>query len=249
MDDLTEILERLRAQHSSTGSKSEYECPDCRDTGFVMRDIGNGIQIAQRCRCYIMRRSRERMERSGLSEELHRKTFNNFDTQNMPQLINAKVKAQQYVQNFTAFEHERCNSIMFSGQSGAGKTHIGTAICNGLMEQGIAVVYMAYRNAITKIKQILTDEIGYERELDKYMQDRVLYIDDLLKGKVTESDINILYEIINYRYMNNKPIIISTEKSQVELLEFDEAIGSRIIEMCRGNIVQLRGKELNYRLS
>lgn len=249
MDDLAKMLERLKAQHSNAGSKSAYKCSDCRDTGFVMRDIGNGSQIAQRCKCYIANRTKERMERSGLSEELNKKTFNSFDTQNMPQLVNAKVKAQQYVQGFTAFEHERCNSIMFSGQSGAGKTHIGTAICSSLIGQGIEVVYMAYRNAITKIKQILIDEIGYERELDKYMRARVLYIDDLLKGKVTESDINILYEIINYRYMNNKPIIISTEKSQVELLEFDEAIGSRIIEMCRGNIIQLRGKELNYRLS
>lgn len=73
-------------------------------------------------------------------------------------------------------------------------------------------------------------------------------VDDLLKGRITESDVNILYEIVNYRYMNNLPFIISTEKSIGELLSFDEAIGSRIIEMCRGNIVQLQGKELNYRL-
>ena len=58
-----------------------------------------------------------------------------------------------------------------------------------------------------------------------------------------------MYEIVNYRYMNNMPIIISTEKSLNDLLIFDEAIGSRLIEMCRRNIIQLQGKELNYRLS
>ena len=134
-------------------------------------------------------------------------------------------------------------------QVGAGKTHLGVAICNNLMNRNVAVCYMAYRNAVTKIKQVMTDEPEYNRVLRPYMQTRVLYIDDLLKGRVTESDVNILYEIVNYRYMNNLPMIISTEKSIEGLLEFDEAIGSRIIEMCRGNIVQLRGKELNYRLT
>ena len=126
---------------------------------------------------------------------------------------------------------------------------MGIAICSNLMSKNVAVSYMSYRNTVTRIKQKLTDEQEYDRELAKYMQARVLYIDDLLKGRITESDVNILYEIVNYRYMNNLPFIISTEKSIDGLLDFDEAIGSRIIEMCRGNIVQLEGKELNYRLS
>ncbi len=70
----------------------------------------------------------------------------------------------------------------------------------------------------------------------------------MLKGRLTETDVNVMYEIVNYRYMNNLPLIISTEKNLDELLVFDEATGSRIIEMCIGNIIYLEGKELNYRL-
>ena len=81
----------------------------------------------------------------------------------------------------------------------------------------------------------------------KSLRNRFL-IDDFLKGKLSESDVNIMYEIINYRYMNRLPIIISTEKSLDELLDFDEAVGSRIIEMCRYNIVKFSGRELNYRI-
>ena len=80
------------------------------------------------------------------------------------------------------------------------------------------------------------------------MDTAVLYIDDMLKGRLTETDVNVMYEIVNYRYMNNLPLIISTEKNLDELLVFDEATGSRIIEMCIGNIIYLEGKELNYRL-
>lgn len=80
------------------------------------------------------------------------------------------------------------------------------------------------------------------------MEAAVLYIDDMLKGKLTETDVNVMYEIVNYRYMNNLPLIASTEKDLEGLLVFDEATGSRIIEMCRDNIVFLKGKKLNYRM-
>lgn len=43
-------------------------------------------------------------------------------------------------------------------------------------------------------------------------------------------------------------VIQGTEKSPNDLLVFDEAIGSRLLEMCKGNIISLQGKELNYRL-
>ena len=71
---------------------------------------------------------------------------------------------------------------------------------------------------------------------------------DFLKGKITEADINIVYEIVNYRYNNHLPLIISTEKTLDDLISFDEAVGSRLIEMCRGHIIVFEGRKLNYRL-
>ena len=65
---------------------------------------------------------------------------------------------------------------------------------------------------------------------------------------MTDTDVNVMYEIINYRYMNNLPLIISTEKDLEGLLLFDEATGSRIIEMCLDNIVWIESRELNYRM-
>lgn len=225
----------------------DYECELCKDSGYILT-VEDGIEIAKQCKCYKLRQAKDLMERSGISQEFRKKGFGNFDTKNISQLEDAKKKAVKYVRMFGEMEHGRQNSIMFSGQVGSGKTHLGTAISSSLMNQGIAVVYMAYRNAVTKIKQHVTDEEEYSREVNLYSKARVLYIDDFLKGRLTETDVNIMYEIINYRYMNNLPIIISTEKSLDELLEFDEAVGSRMIEMCRGNIVTLQGKELNYRL-
>lgn len=250
MDEFQAKLERLKQKHSHRiDAEPEYKCPKCKDTGFLYLTDGNGREMVCRCDCYAIRQAREMIQHSGISAEFQKKTFNNFDTKGNEQLANAKKKAMQYVENFEKTEHNRYNSIMFCGQVGAGKTHLGTATCGAIMDRGIAVIYMAYRNAVTKIKQKIVKEEDYNREVNRYTSARVLYVDDLLKGKLTETDVNIMYEIVNYRYMNNMPIVISTEKSPNELLMFDEAIGSRVIEMCRGNIIQLQGKELNHRLN
>jgi DNA replication protein DnaC len=140
----------------------------------------------------------------------------------------------------------RGNRIFVTGNSG--KTHLSIAISNKLMEQGVGVRYMQYREVITHLKQNIVDEEFYQREMSKYKNAPVLLMDDLYKGKTTESDINLVYEIINHRYLKGMPIILSCEYSVDKLLDFDEAIGSRIAEMCKGRIVEFIGTELNDRL-
>ena len=77
---------------------------------------------------------------------------------------------------------------------------------------------MPYRDIIIAIKQNMLDSEMYRKTLNKYKKIDVLLIDDLFKGQRTQSDLNIMFEIINYRYMNNLPMIISTEFTVEELL-------------------------------
>ena len=107
---------------------------------------------------------------------------------------------------------------------------------------------MPYRDEITRLKQEVTDEYAYNAHIGRLKNARVLFIDDMLKGRVTESDTNILYEVINHRYLAKLPLIISTEKTTQELLEYDEAIGSRLLEMSKGYIVEFDKSTPNYRL-
>jgi len=53
---------------------------------------------------------------------------------------------------------------------------------------------------------------------------------------------------VNYRYFNNLPMIISTEKGGEDLIKIDEAIGSRILEMAKDYNMELKGGKLNYRI-
>ena len=109
-------------------------------------------------------------------------------------------------------------------------------------------MYMEYRVAITGLKRNMLDDIYYRNQIGKYQNAKVLIIDDLFKGKITESDLNIIFEIINHRYFNGLPVVISSEKTEMDLLDIDEAIGSRIMEMCKGRMIVFEGVDLNYRL-
>lgn len=167
--------------------------------------------------------------------------------------------AIDYCRNFDAIRDTEHNSIAFLGQVGSGKTHLSIAIANYLMKQHVGVRYMQYREDIMKIKQSAVDEIAYTREINKYKNATVLLIDDLYKGAVyknrmgyeavNEADLRAMFEIINYRYLKKAPMIISSEYTVDQLLDFDEAISSRIIERCKGYIIELHGMELNYRLA
>ena len=93
-----------------------------------------------------------------------------------------------------------------------------------------------------------------EEKLEEIKRVEVLYIDDLFKTKddipPTAADINIAFEVINYRYNNPELItIISCQQMFAELLTVDEATASRIAEMCGEYSLSIaRDIKRNYRL-
>ena len=64
----------------------------------------------------------------------------------------ARDKAIDYIKSFSDIEKHRENNFCLMGQSGAGKTHIITAIGKALLDKKIPVVYMPYLEAIRELK-------------------------------------------------------------------------------------------------
>ena len=89
----------------------------------------------------------------------------------------------------------------------------------------------------------------YTKTISKYQLCEVLLIDDLFKGKINESDINIMFEIINYRYLKFLPIIVSSEFSIDRLLAFDEGLAQEFMKCAKDYVVEIE-KDIrnNYRL-
>ena len=226
------------------------KCEICNGTTWIFYRNEEGYNMAKPCKCRERVIANRLFTSSGISEEDGKKGFNLFNTFNEQALINAKNTSISYVQNFKKIENNRINSIMLCRSSVRGKTTLGLAVANNLISSGVGVRYMPYRDEVTALKQQLADKNKYiyDDHIYRLKNARVLFIDDLLKGKINETDINILYEIINFRYLQRKPVIISTEKTLEQLLDFDEAIGSRLIEMSKGYIVVFDNNTPNYRL-
>lgn len=224
-------------------------CPKCGGSMWITWKDEQGCDMARRCECFEPTMAKRRIARSGISEPFRAKGFKNFDTRGIAQLEKAFTICVDYCKNYPDIKELRHNSILLLGQVGSGKTHLALASANALLDfQKVRVVYMPYREMATRLKQNITDEEAYNKAINELKTAPMLVIDDLLKGKTTDSDINILFEIVNYRYVCNLPLIVTSEKTTGELLDFDGAIGSRLVEMAEGRIIEFKGNELNYRL-
>lgn len=133
--------------------------------------------------------------------------------------------------------------------SGAGKTHLLVALINNFVsKKKKKIVYMRYIDASTELKQNVLNGDVYQRKIRKYKNAEILVIDDLFKNGYTESDLRITSEIISHRYINNLPIMLSSEYLLKDLINIDKAIGGRIKEMSQNYLYEIIGVENNYRM-
>lgn len=239
--------EALRCQwgNAADGSLDGLDCPVCHNRGYMVEVDENGNQACVECSCMARRRSLKRIERSGLRDALVSYTFDAFRTDE-PWQAQMKQKAQA----FLADNEGKWFAAM--GSVGSGKSHICTAICGELLNAGLEVRYMLWRDEGARLKAVVNDSEAYSRLIEPLKTVKVLYIDDLFKtqaGKeVTQGDINLAFELLNYRYVNKRLVtILSSEKTIEDILNIDEAVGSRIYERCKDYYLRLTGRK-NWRL-
>lgn len=229
-----------------------YNCPLCRNKGYIVNlteTDGYYSRSFEDCKCVEVRNSIMRMKRSGLKDIIKDYTFDKFeDTE--PWQKTLKTAAMEYAKNPEGW-------LFLGGQSGCGKTHLCTAVCRESLLAGKSVQYMLWRDDVTKLKSAVTDSEEYGKMMDRFKNADVLYIDDLFKtGKVdsgfqkpTAADINVAFEILNYRYNNPSLLtIISSELSEDELLDIDEATGGRIYERAKKAFSIAQDRKKNYRI-
>lgn len=232
------------SQNVNDYQESNYKCNKCRDMLFIMQEDGT----AKECECRPLRIAEDKLQASGVSEEFRKKRFENFDYSRSKETMLAYSIAKSYSKDFEEIRVTRENSVMLIGQVGSGKTHLAIAISNVLLDKGIGVIYMPYRDSITNLKQSILNAENYQREISKYKNAQVLLIDDLFKGEATPSDIKTMFEILDYRYFKNLPVIVTSEKTVDDLIKIDEAVGSRLYEMSKDYVAELQGEKLNYRI-
>lgn len=225
-------------------------CEKCGGHGFIFYRNEQGYEMAKECECRARMVTETRMRASGISQAFLTKTIEEFQTKGNGVLENAKRMAADYVEHFLEREHDANNSVMFLGNPGSGKTHLSLAIGNALMrEKGVSCLYMPYRETMMELKQLaMNDKYKYEEKMYSLTTARLIIVDDLYKGSVTEADLNYIFQIMNQRYLNQLPFLLSSEKTPADLLGIDEAIGSRLLEQSKGRTVVFNDKKMNHRI-
>lgn len=245
-----------------------YSCKACKDKGFILENIpaldeeGNQkvwptgkpmfVEILKDCVCAKKRQSEHLLKFSEITDEFKKMTFRRFITEGKPEAIKEAFEcAKDYFVEFDHIKDKRCNSISLLGQPGAGKTHLLTALANNLIiKKQVSVLYFPFVEGFNDLKN---DFDLLEEKLTKMKRIGVLFIDDLFKGRdyPTPFQIEQMFAVINYRYLNHKPIMVSSEKTVDELCDIDEALGTRIYEMSKNYTVVIKGdrKVLNHRLA
>ena len=133
--------------------------------------------------------------------------------------------------------------LILVGNNGVGKTHLACSIANELIKNRIPIIYGTLINLLAELKNSYdSDNNISEIEIIKlYEKVDLLIIDDLGKEKPSEWGLEKLFTIINSRYENNLPVIITTNYNQNSLaerlslngeIETANSIISRLYEMC-----------------
>jgi DNA replication protein DnaC len=233
---LQRIVDRMNAE---IGNLPDFDCEICKNKGFVFLADGDR-EIAQQCKCVVTRSNIRHMRSIGLDLDdcgLERYTA----TEGWQKL--AKQTAIDYSNHLEGW-------FFIGGAVGCGKTLLCSSILKEQLHKGMSAKYMAWRDEAGRLKATVNDNAEYLKLIEPLKTVGILYIDDFFKAaSITKGDVNLAFEIINSRYVNKRPTIISCELSIDDIISIDEALGSRIYERTKGHYVYIKGGERkNYRM-
>ena len=206
------------------------------------------------CKKYALKERADKLkEKANLNKRFKIRTFDNFKAYT-PELKKALEKAKKYADLLPQIIDDGTN-IVFEGHGcvGTGKTHLAYSIANYGLDNGIPVKVV---NATELVNTVSYSNL--DKELKQSLLDiELLVIDDLGKECGYDWLLFELYGILNHRYENCKPTVITTEDTIGELRKHykvstkdgikdrGKSIFSRICE----NVVIVNMQGNDYRLN
>lgn len=201
------------------------------------------IRVFCLCRCAVEKRDsewaaeREKKEMDRLRKmrdvamsdpKLRSATFESSDNRN-PETM---AKLKRYADNFDQAREENIGLCLVGGV-GTGKSYAAACVANRLLDKGTAVL-------MTNFSRVLNALSGYEVDKNAYIRDLVkfplLILDDFGIERSTQFSQEMVYNVIDARYRENLPLIVTTNISWNEMKNpadmTHQRIYDRITEMC-----------------
>jgi|TARA_B110000263_G_C15290222_1_gene502889 DNA replication protein DnaC len=135
------------------------------------------------------------------------------------------ISAQQMKQKSMSVDWVRQghNMILF-GASGLGKTHLAAALGYALLEQSIRVKFTS-STALVQQLQKSREQLGLEDALKKLDKYELLILDDIGYVKKSDSESQVLFELIAHRYERGS-LLITTNQA---FSEWDSIFGDNMM--------------------
>lgn len=225
LDSLKEELEILRESKKnlliSAGFPADYldpvyECPDCKDTGY----IGN-----EKCHCFKRAVIRLLYEQSNIREFPTEASFDNFKLDfYSPSLYDKTtgrsartmmVDTLKICRRFIDGFGKEFQNLFFYGDVGVGKTYLSTCIAREIMNWEYSVLYFSAPRLFSMLSQSKFDrnDVDAKNMSDYAFGCDLLIIDDLGSEYTNAFIASQFFTCINERLIHRKSTIISTNLS------------------------------------
>lgn len=222
-----------------------YDCPDCRDTGYVE---------GRKCHCFRQAEIALLYQQSNLEEILQKENFNTLSLQfREGDELEAFCHTVRKCRNFAESFSDTHQSLFFYGTVGTGKTFLTNCIAREVLDAGHSVIYFSASMLFDTLSRNAYDYKTREN-LDGLYHDLyncdLLIIDDLGTEQSTPFTLSHLFTCLNERISRGRSMIISTNLSLPELKErYQDRIFSRItssFEFCKltGPDIRMNRKRL-----
>ena len=225
--------------------KLDYERCNCKDAQKYWNeyDMKKLQMLEEEKKIQMMQEFANKVDKIIKNSKMSKRNLN-YKFENFEVNSNNK-KVYQSLKNYSeklVNEVER-KGLILVGNNGVGKTHLACSIANELIKNGIPIIYGTLINLLAELKNTydVYNNISEMKIIKLYEKVDLLIIDDLGKEKPSEWGLEKLFTIINSRYENNLPVIITTNYDQNSLIdrlsingeiETAKSIISRLYEMC-----------------
>ena len=228
----------------------DYKCKLCNDTGYIDNTI--------MCNCLKQELLNLAYNKSSLNN-LENDNFDNFDFNKYSDKINMEkyninISPRENIKNILKivkdfinnFDNNNTKNLLFTGNTGLGKTFISSCIANEILKLNKTVLY---QTAPIMIDTIIDYRFGKNDGLiyNNILSSDLLIIDDLGTETINSMKYTELFTVINTRLLSqNTKTIISTNLDVNELFKrYDERLVSRFAgyyNICRffGDDIRLK---------
>jgi DNA replication protein DnaC len=238
------ILSNTDLLGGPSGGVGKPDCPICGGVGYLRQNVPVGDPNFGRitpCVCMqglLQSQASERLYRFSNLDRLKHMTFESFSPRGRVALSPIAQKSLEQAYNLAhSFAQTRDGWLLLEGGFGCGKTHLAAAIANFSAEHGIPTMFLTAPDLLDWLRASFegTDE-RFSTRFEEIRQVPLLVIDDFGTQNTTPWAQEKLFQLLDFRYVNESPTVITTN---LRLEEIEGRIRSRLADTEHVNQVRI----------